>query len=698
MSPRTARIAGWALVATAVLLSIPTIYIAATNGPPRIPVRSYLETQASFELAGIASIAFAVFAVVGAFIVSRRPKNGLGWLFAGTGPFGMLVVLCFTYGYRAMAADPGSLPAGRAGAWIGDILGPALLGSMTVFLFLLFPDGRLRTRAERRTAFAASIGVALATVGAILEPTLFDYEGKVQTPLELQLSPAISQMLLGLGWTLLLAALIASIVLLIGRLRRAVGRERDQLRLFVWASVLAAAFFVPSFTAPPVFEGLSSLVFFLVAGIAVLLIPVSVGVAILRHQLLDIDLVIRRTVVIAILGASITAIYIAIVVGVGALVGSTGNAALSAIAAAIVALAFQPVRRRAQRVADRLVYGERATPYEVMHEFSERVAGSYGTEDVLPRMATILGEGTGAERAQVWLRVGPQLRSAAAWPEGVARSGSIPLGQDEQVVIEGVSHAVPVRDERELLGALSVTKSPSAPVTPTEERLVSDLALQAGLVLRNAKLLEDLRASRGRLVAAQDQERRKLERNIHDGAQQQLVALQVKQRLAEQLAGRDAGKTKELLAELQVETGRALEDLRNLARGIYPPLLADEGLGAALEAQSKRFTLPVVVRTNGTGRYPPEVEATVYFCVLEALQNAAKYSGASATDISLDASDGELSFEVSDDGRGFDPMTTPRGSGLQNMTDRLEAIGGSLQIRSSPGEGTRLLGTIPFRL
>jgi signal transduction histidine kinase len=310
-------------------------------------------------------------------------------------------------------------------------------------------------------------------------------------------------------------------------------------------------------------------------------------------------------------------------------------------------------------------------------------------------MAAILGEGTGAARAQVWLRIGDVLRPAEAWPPGVPRSRPIGTRDGNDLSIPDVSHAVQVRERGELLGALSITKSPSDPITPTEEKLVADLALQAGLVLRNARLVEDLRASRQRLVKAQDQERRRLERNIHDGAQQQLVALQVKQRLAEQLAEHDPARAIELLRQLQVDTGQALTDLRDLARGIYPPLLADEGLAAALQAQARKATLPVEVHSNGVGRYPQEVEATAYFCCLEALQNITKYAKASSVRVDIAVTNGELRFEVADDGLGFDVAATRRGSGLQNMADRLEAVDGSLEIVSAPGAGTRMTGRIP---
>jgi signal transduction histidine kinase len=261
----------------------------------------------------------------------------------------------------------------------------------------------------------------------------------------------------------------------------------------------------------------------------------------------------------------------------------------------------------------------------------------------------------------------------------------------------------PVRDRGELLGALAVAKPPTDPLRPAEEKLLEDLASQAGLVLRNVRLtselllrLEELRASRQRLVAAQDEERRRLERNIHDGAQQQLVALAVKLRLLEGMVGTNADKAVELAAELKDEATDALDTLRDLARGIYPPLLADKGLPAALEAHLRKVNLPAELATDGVGRYPQEIEAAVYFCCLEALQNVAKYAEASRVAIRFAEHEGALEFRVVDDGRGFDPRSTPRGSGLQNMNDRVAALDGEVEIHSAVGRGTEVVGRIPL--
>jgi signal transduction histidine kinase len=187
-----------------------------------------------------------------------------------------------------------------------------------------------------------------------------------------------------------------------------------------------------------------------------------------------------------------------------------------------------------------------------------------------------------------------------------------------------------------------------------------------------------------------------LERNLHDGAQQQLAALSVKVRLAQQLTSRDPKGATAMLEDVQTDATDALENLRQLARGIYPPLLADKGLVTALEAQVRRAPIPVQVRDDGIGRYGQDVEAAVYFSCLEALQNVAKYAEATQAEIVLTNGEGVLRFEVRDDGVGFDPARTGYGTGLQGIADRLAALEGSVDIRSAPGQGTTVIGRVPF--
>jgi signal transduction histidine kinase len=260
-----------------------------------------------------------------------------------------------------------------------------------------------------------------------------------------------------------------------------------------------------------------------------------------------------------------------------------------------------------------------------------------------------------------------------------------------------------------LLGAVSINKRPSETLTPVEDKLLTDLAGQAGLVLRNVRLTAELqarlteisrqagalRASRQRIVATQDAERRRLERNIHDGAQQNLVALTVKLRLAASLAKRDPQRARAAVKALEDESDQALRTLTALARGIYPPLLRDQGLVTALRAEADRMPLPATVRADGANRLPPEVEAAVYFVCLEAMQNVTKHARASRVEINIRAVADELSFEITDDGAGFDVAKDAHGSGLRNMIDRIEGIGGRLEIRSAARQGTTVTGTVP---
>jgi signal transduction histidine kinase len=331
----------------------------------------------------------------------------------------------------------------------------------------------------------------------------------------------------------------------------------------------------------------------------------------------------------------------------------------------------------------------------VLSDFARRIGGAYASEDVLPQMAQIVAAGTGAERVVVWLRVGGKLQPEASSDGGPHPA---PVSVDGQAMppLPGADVSVPVIYQGELLGAISIRMPRGEPLRPAGEQLVADVASQAGLALSNAGLVEDLRASRQRLVAAQDEERRRLERNLHDGAQQDLVALAIKIRLAGAAADEDPAQAKEIIGELQADTAAALENLRDLARGIYPPLLADLGLVAALNAQARKSPVPVAVEADGVGRLPQDTEAAVYFCCLEALQNIAKYARATQASIRLQAEDAALCFTVSDDGAGYDARRTVMGSGQRNMADRLAALDGRLEVRSAPGQGTVVTARVPL--
>jgi len=634
------------------------------------------------------SIIVFTFPTVGAIVLSRRPRTNLGWLMLAMGvPYALPLDAYANYALAHDIALPG------AGALLGimEASWVPFIG-ISGFLLLLFPDGHLPSPRWRWFAWTCGIGLVTLALLIIFSPGPLEDMGhpEIQNPLGTSLVGALGDWIFAF---VIFAPLtvVGGAVAIIRRVRRERDPvQRQQLRWLAWAAGLIAFLYVIAFLPQLAFgAGGSSWenVFGSVAACSFVLIPITIGIAVLRYRLYDIDVVIRKTVVVAVLAAFIALVYMALVAGIGIFVGTRSHdigVAAAAIAAALVAVAFQPVSRWARRFADRLVYGKRATPYEVLTTFGSNLADTYAAEDVLARIARVLSEGVGAERARVWLGAGAARRVVASWPDDA------PTGGTDDVVEE-------VRHRGDVLGALSVRMPASDPMDEPRAKLVSDLAAQAGLVLRNVSLVEDLRESRRRLVAAQDLERRKLERNIHDGAQQQLVALTVKLRLARQVLDKDPTRVDGMLDELAGETQRALEDLRDLARGIYPPLLADQGLGAALEAQARRSTVPVSVEADGVGRYTPELEAAVYFSCLEALQNVAKYADATAATVQLREAAGRLEFLIRDDGVGFDAGTTSYGTGLQGIADRLAAFGGTLAVASTPGGGTAISGSLPAR-
>jgi len=665
------------------------------------PLPPELGGQGNAVTGTVVVVFIVAFATVGALLAWKRPANPIGWLLSATG---------LSYA-SAVAVGRLLLQFPRTQAW-GNWLGWMYFAGIgfVVFVLLLFPTGSLPSRRWRPVAWAAAAAIAAWVLGNAFAPTLASGPPPVRNPIGVA-GPAghVFAVLGGAGAALIAATGLAAIVSLIFRYRRAGTVEREQLKWLIYAGGLIVA----AVLAEPMIEQLllgpgdaASTLQNATSSGAAALIPVAIGIAVFRYHLYDIDLVINKTLVYGSLAIFITAVYVAIVVGIGSLAqhGARPSLGLSIAATAVVAVAFQPVRARVQRLANRLVYGQRATPYEVLADFAGRMAGIYAVEDLLPRMARILAEGTGAARADVWLRSGDTFHDGAVWPPGASPQ---PPARATQAGVPPypADRILPVRHQGEVLGALSVSKRPGEPLTPTEDRLLTDLAEQVGLVLKNAGLrdqllarLEEIRASRQRLVAAQDEERRRIERNIHDGAQQQLVALAIKLSITESMIGTDTDGERELLAELRQDTAGAVEDLRDLARGIYPPLLAGKGLVAALEAQARKAPVPASVTADGVGRYPQELEAAVYFCVLEALQNVAKYAGATRAEVRLTASGHDLEVEVTDDGAGFDPGSKAHGTGLQGMADRLHAHGGSLDVRSSPGAGTTILGRLPCRV
>ena len=633
------------------------------------------------------AVGFLAIGTTGFAIARRQPGNAVGWLYLGIwAGVGVVFGIGETATYWTTVVHPGSM-GGDLSLWLNNWLWVPLFSVLLTYPFLLFPDGHLPSRRWRPLPWAIGVVIALWSLSFALENAQFsNYAGRhIDNPFAIATLTPIAEAGTGLFAVALIITMALCVTSLVVRFRRSHGDERQQLK---WV-MLAASVFVVWIALP--FEHGNGGAIDVVQGFVLALIPISVGIAILKYRLYDIDVVIKKTVVFTL----VTVVLLVLYLGVLAL-STAGIASRQLLGLVLLAVTFNPIRRAARSIADRVAYGRRATGYEVLADFSGRMSEAYATDDVLPRMAQVLAGATGASTSTVWLKVGNELRPAATVGHETQR---VPVSTTGDVVPPLPDDlVVDVRHQGDLLGALSVTMPLNDPLDPGREKLVRDLASQAGLVLRNVGLIEDLKASRQRLVAAQDDERRKLERNIHDGAQQQLVALAVKVRLAQQLTARDPDAAAAMLESVQTDTNDALQNLRDLARGIYPPLLADQGLVAALEAQARKAAVPTTIHGGGIGRFDQDIEAAVYFSCLEALQNTAKYAQATQATIALTNGDGSLTFTVTDDGIGFDESRTSFGTGLQGIADRLAALDGWMTLEARPGRGTVVTGRLPTKV
>ncbi|MFL5790282.1 MAG: sensor histidine kinase [Actinomycetota bacterium] len=680
------RAAFWIALVVAAALVVVALWLGTLNG-----------TFSGDPFTLLIVLSVATYTITGAVLARRVPHNPIGWLFLVVGLGLLFGGATAEYATYTITTNPGALPAGDWAAWVNNWT--FVIAGLIPIVLILFPTGRVPSPRWRWLVWTIVATLVCLVLGAMFRPTPIELNQglTVANPTGIE---SLRTVLSAGAWIfgiLLAAESIAAVAALVVRYRRAGEEERQQVRWIAVSAALAGVFLIlvliTSIGLQPgqsrFVNDLAFLLFFLCLSIG---IPGAVAVALLKYHLFDLDLVVKKTVLYVTVAGMLLVAFVAAAVLVGGVFGRSQRAAV--IAAAAIGIAFWPALRIARRIADTIVYGGRATPYEVLTTFGRRMSETYATDDVVDRAAQLLASATGASAATVWIRVGREIRPAATWPPDRAAGSALPLDDDDLPMLPA-DWAEPVRDRGELLGALAVTMPANDPIGPGRQRLIRDLADQAGLALRNVRLIEELRASRQRLVAAQDEGRRRLERNIHDGVQQQLVALAVKLRLADGMLERDPVRAHVAITALQDDANAALEDLRDLARGIYPPLLADQGLRAALEAQARKATTPVSVDASTIGRYPRDIESTVYFCALEAMNNIAKYAAARTASVSVEQTDGLLRFTVHDDGRGFDPRAVIAGTGLQGMSDRLEAVGGTLRIESAIGVGTTVIGTVP---
>jgi signal transduction histidine kinase len=640
------------------------------------------------------------FTLTGLVVALRRSSNPLGWLLLTIGAIFALGTTA--YGRYSILVDP--LPFGTWALAFDQWTWVPAVGLLGTFTLLLFPDGHLPSPRWRWLAWLTTATLVVSSMAILLSSTPIQVAEHVHVdnPFSIgALAPAVDP--LQFAFLLIPICIVASAASLVVRFRRSGGVERQQVKWLAFAGgTVAVLYLFVMFVSLGYTNGgtqpvwLDALQIYTVYTFA--LIPIAIGVAVLRYRLWDIDLVISKTVVAGLLVAFITLVYVGIVVGLGTLIGNPNDATLSLAATALVALLFGPVRERVRRFANRLVYGKRATPYEVMAGFAHRVSGSVSIEDVLPEMAEVASRGVGARAARVRVALPGGDERIRTWPE------------DGSGIGDAYDRSLDVTYQGDVIGAVEVAMPANEPLRPDAERLLEDLAAQAGLALHNVRLTEELairarelavqaeglRVSRERLVTARDAQRRGLERDIREGPERQLR--EIRAQLDSVVV--QAPDAESRLDALTIRANDTLEGLRDLARGIFPPLLADKGVVAALEAHIRKVGANAEVRATPAfmgQRFDADVEACLYFCALQAIQNVMRHAENTACAVDLDADDTTIRFALSDRGRGFDPASTRRGMGLDIMQDRIDALEGTLDVASAPGTGTTIAGAVPVR-
>ncbi len=665
----------WGLVAVTVACVCAQVVLLVVAGVPLISREALTRTFP------IVPVAVVVGAVVGALIVARHPRHRIGWLFC-IGQAGAAIGLAAqTLGSAVREHGVGSSPrVGEWAWWVGGLLGARYALTLVGILLLLAPDGHLPSPRWRPVLALQVASFGLGVVGLLLTPPS-RMPGDAPGPPD-----ALSTQLTRLSEIGLTLGLLGGAVALVVRLRRARSEERQQLRWIAGAGLtLTAAVtvtliigLVRGSAAPPYVQTVFLLGY--------LTVPVATGVAVLRHRLYDIDVIVGSAVRLAVLAAFVTAGYVVVVVAIGTVLGGAGAAVwASVLAYAVVALAFQPLRRQVDRLADRMVYGTRAAPYDSLAEFSRRLAANSSDPSVLTLTARASAEVAGAERAVVRVAVAGAPDLTASWPDGC---GPTP------------ATFIPVRYGDEFLGEIGLTLAPGRSLTRAQRRLLGEFAAQDGLAFRNLALTaalearaaevfrqtEELAASRRRLVSAADTERA-------------LVATAIRREVIDRLTpvhdtlGRlealdcEADVVMRSMDELENATETAIDALRLITGGVFPPLLARRGLAVALQSFAPKSTQePEFIIGDGIRerRFPPAVEAAAYLCCVEAVRGMAFRS-----ELRVDAAGNRLVILA----RGLRAGTGER---EQTLVDRVEALGGQVISDPSPDGRSSLRVLLPF--
>jgi signal transduction histidine kinase len=601
---------------------------------------------------------------MGALIVSRHPRHPLGWLLAAAS---LLSVTLAADAYSFWVLDgqgPGSAQGARFAAWAGTLLGWPSFTAL-IMTFLIAPDGHFLSPRWRWAARFTVAGLALHTVGTLMTPPGVVAEG------EQYHNDGLATIVLTIGYLTVAVGLIASAVSLALRLRQARDDVRRQL-LWIASSAAFLALGVVLILVIPRIQGQEGTwIAALPLRLAQLAVPLCVAVAVLRYRLLQIELIVNRALILALATGFVALAYVLVIVVIGVAVGgSTGGIWPSLLITAVVAIAFQPLRRRVVRIADRLAFGAAAAPYDALGDLTRRLGERPDPAVLLPAVAEAAARAVNASRVCAMLHVEGGPDQCGTWP---------PLLADEP---ESPGLVIPVVNHGNALGTITVWMPDGRPLRPPGRQLLGDLADQSGLAFRDARLSAELSSqvdqlkrqthelteSRRRLITAGDTERSRLERALARQVGPHLTPLPDRLR---QLSRPDARPVDAAhLTPLIESVNTALQALREITRGVFPAQLARSGLPLALGSLLRRpgSDRRLIVDESAQGRrFEPPVEAAAYFCVAEAARELADPFLAT-----LATHDGQLLLVVSGRDRGGLP--------LDDMHDRIEAAGASMSV------------------
>jgi signal transduction histidine kinase len=623
-------------------------------------------------VSGVGAVAFAL---VGALVVWQRPGHRIGPLFCAGAMTLTVLGVGAVYARYAASHPSAGLPAGVFASWLADAAALPTVGIFAGVVPQLFPDGQPLSRRWRPAVWAAWAFVALATVGNGFTPQRLESVPGRENPYAIPALDGLWAAMIAVSAPLGLVALVAGLVTLVIRWRRAADDQRQQLKWFIAGISLLPVPLLLHDALPEISD--------LMVSVAFLVIPMTLGVAVLRYRLYELDLVVRRAAGYALVSALVAAIYLAIVGLVEAAVGRHATQAEHVVAAVVAAAVFQPLRGVVQAAVDRVFYGDRLHPYDAMNRIGRQLELSVLPDAVLPGVVTAVTEALRVPYAAV------ELRGEAGW--SMAAEHGRPAGPVEEF---------PMTYQNEQVGRLLVSaRAAGQGLEPSDRRLLADLARQVAVAAQAVRSSLALQRSRMELVTAREEERRRLRRDLHEGLGPTLAGVTLGLHAARSHVASSPDQAERMLATLEGQVEHAVADVRRVVYGLRPPALDEFGLVRAVQLQVSQLeaTAPTLaVRLDapeeGLGQLPAAVEVAAYRIACEALTNVVRHAAATSCSIRIHL-DGALELDIADDGHGMSP-DQPAGVGVLGMRERAAELGGRLVI-DSDRHGTFVRARLP---